>query len=179
MNNILKKFYRANASVLALYTVICAVIIGAFFLTGIFAKEKTFSAGILASAFIILSDLIMFAQVFALAPIKLRRQLDALSAEERAAVIEEFDSAQQINGRYFLNEFAVIFSYRRIYLLRYTDIFTAERGQRNLFLTLKSGKSVIIEFSYTEDIGQTLAALMLKAPCMHLITAKTKKNADK
>lgn len=181
MKKILKKFYKASAGTVVFYTIICAVIIGAFFLTGVFAKEKTFNAGVLASAFIILSDLIMLVQVFIIAPNRLRSQLSKLLPEEQTAVTEGFDMAQPMGSRYFLKDFAIVFSYRRIYLLRYTDIVTIERGQRNLFLTLISGKSIVIEFGYNEDLGQTLAAFMLKNPNIRLLNpdSQSKDKLDK
>ena len=181
MKKILKKFYKASAGTVVFYTIICAVIIGAFFLTGVFAKEKTFNAGVLASAFILLSDLIMLVQVFIIAPNRLRSQLAKLSPEEQTAVTEGFDTAQPMGSRYFLKDFAIVFSYRRIYLLRYTDIITIERGQRNLFLTLISGKSIVIEFGYNEDLGQTLAAFMLKNPNIRLLNpdSQSKDKLDK
>lgn len=181
MKKILKKFYKASAGTVVFYTIICAVIIGAFFLTGVFAKEKTFNAGVLASAFIILSDLIMLVQVFIIAPNRLRSQLSKLLPEEQTAVTEGFDTAQPMGSRYFLKDFAIVFSYRRIYLLRYTDIVTIERGQRNLFLTLISGKSIVIEFGYNENLGQTLAAFMLKNPNIRLLNpdSQSKDKLDK
>ena len=181
MKKILKKFYKASAGTVVFYTIICAVIIGAFFLTGVFAKEKTFNAGVLASAFIILSDLIMLVQVFIIAPNRLRSQLSKLLPEEQTAVTEGFDTAQPMGSRYFLKDFAIVFSYRRIYLLRYTDIISIERGQRNLFLTLISGKSIVIEFGYNEDLGQTLAAFMLKNPNIRLLNpdSQSKDKLDK
>lgn len=181
MKKILKKFYKASAGTVVFYTIICAVIIGAFFLTGVFAKEKTFNAGVLASAFIILSDLIMLVQIFIIAPNRLRSQLAKLSPEEQTAVTEGFDTAQPMGSRYFLKDFAIVFSYRRIYLLRYTDIVTIERGQRNLFLTLISGKSIVIEFGYNENLGQTLAAFMLKNPNIRLLNpdSQSKDKLDK
>lgn len=181
MKKILKKFYKASAGTVVFYTIICAVIIGAFFLTGVFAKEKTFNAGVLASAFILLSDLIMLVQVFIIAPNRLRSQLAKLSPEEQTAVTEGFDTTQPMGTRYFLKDFAIVFSYRRIYLLRYTDIITIERGQRNLFLTLISGKSIVIEFGYNEDLGQTLAAFMLKNPNIRLLNpdSQSKDKLDK
>ena len=186
MKKILKKFYKASAGTVVFYTIICAVIIGAFFLTGVFAKEKTFNAGVLASAFILLSDLIMLVQVFIIAPNRLRSQLAKLSPEEQTAVTEGFDTAQPMGSRYFLKDFAIVFSYRRIYLLRYTDIITIERGQRNLFLTLIRGKSIrvksiVIEFGYNEDLGQTLAAFMLKNPNIRLLNpdSQSKDKLDK
>ena len=181
MKKILKKFYKASAGTVVFYTIICAVIIGAFFLTGVFAKEKTFNAGVLASAFILLSDLIMLVQIFIIAPNRLRSQLAKLSPEEQTAVTEGFDTAQPMGSRYFLKDFAIVFSYRRIYLLRYTDIVTIERGQRNLFLTLISGKSIVIEFGYNENLGQTLAAFMLKNPNIRLLNpdSQSKDKLDK
>ena len=181
MKTILKKFYKASAGTVVFYTIICAAIVGAFFLTGVFAKEKTFNAGVLASAFIILSDLIMLVQVFIIAPNRLRSQLSKLSPEEQTAVTDGFDTAQPIGSRYFLQDFAIVFSYRRIYLLRYTDIVSIERGQRNLFLTLKSGKSIVIEFGYNEDLGQTLAAFLMKNPNIRLLNpdSQSKDKLDK
>ena len=80
-----------------------------------------------------------------------------------------------------MKDFAIVFSYRRIYLLRYTDIVTIERGQRNLFLTLISGKSIVIEFGYNENLGQTLAAFMLKNPNIRLLNpdSQSKDKLDK
>ncbi|MGN0649510.1 MAG: hypothetical protein ACI4KM_03665 [Oscillospiraceae bacterium] len=169
MKRILKEFFKASAGSVVFYTIVCAAIIGAFFLTGIFAAEKTYNAGLLASGFIVLSDLIMLVQLFIIAPCRLRSQLAKLSQDEQTAVTEGFESAQKIGSRYFMQDIAVVFSYRRIYLIRYTDIRTIERGQRNLFLTMTSGKSIVIEFGYNEDLGQTLAAFMLKNPDIRLL----------
>lgn len=177
MKIILKEFYKANAKNLVLYTLICAAIIGAFFLTGIFAKEKTLAAGVLASAFIALSDLIMLVQVFVIAPRKLRSQLDKLAPEQRAAVTEGFAETQPISGCYFTRDLAVVFSYRRIYLLQYTRIISAEPGKNNLFLTLISGKTVIIEFGFGADIDRVLAAFTHKNPHIRLINADKGKEA--
>ena len=159
MKRIYSDFLKSQVSSLVRYAVINAICIGAFFLTGIFQKEKTRAAGIIVTIF--LAGIMAWAlvDVFIAARVKLSQQLSALSESERAEIISGYDSASVVGKRRFYKSgWLLLYSYRRVVILRCEEISAAEDKGAVIFLSV-GGKSVLMPVEPNENSAVLLAML--------------------
>lgn len=161
MKHIISDFYKAHIAVLFRYAVIVAVCIGAFFLTGIFRQEKTFAAGVAVSVFLAVVLLWAFAEVLIVSRIRLSQRLNKeLSAKERDEVLSGYEGAAAIGKRrFYKHDWLLFYSYRKIILIRYKDIVSADEKGANIFLTLADGKTVLMPTEPSENSAVIFAAL--------------------
>ena len=160
MRRIISDFYKAHVSVLVRYVFVAAVCVAAFFLTGIFSRENTRIAGIIVSAFLGAVLIWAFVDILAAAPARFKKTLSALSEKERGEVLAGYESAVRLGKRFFYKkDFLLLYSYRRIVLVRYSEICRAEPKNANIFLTLENGKTVLMPFEPNENDAVLLAAL--------------------
>ncbi len=160
MQRIIRDFCKAHISMLVRYVIVAAVCIAAFFLTGIFSKDNTRLAGIIVAAFLGAVLVWAFVDVLAAAPARFKKSLSALSDSERRAVLNGYGSAVRLGNRFFYEkDFLLLYSNRRLLLLKYGEITSADAKKSNIFLTLKNGKQALMPVEPTENDTMLLAAL--------------------
>ncbi len=168
MDKIIRDYYKAHISVPIRFAVVTAICIGAFFLTGIFSRDNTFAAGIIVSAFLVGVFIWAAVDVFFIAPHKFRRDMEKMPESDREIIVSGYDKAAKIGARRFYKDgFLLFYSYRRIVVLRYDEIVSAEpkssRGE-NIFLKLSDGRTVLMPVLPNENGAVLLAALLEQAP---------------
>ena len=166
MKQILSDFRRAHISMLVRYTVIVAICIVAFVITGIFSKPNTLLAGIVVTAFLCAILVWAYVDVLAAAPAKFRRRLAQLSDSEQNEVLSGYSSAGNLGNRRFYKKsgWLMFYSYRRIELIKYAEIQSAEPKGGNIFLKLSSGREVIMPVAPNENDAMLLAVLKQYQP---------------
>ena len=168
MKHILHDFYRAHRGVVIRYAVVIAICILAFFLTGIYTKENTVVAGIIVSVFLggVMAWLLL--DVFAAGRRDFAVRLERLPESDREKIIGGYDGALRLGQRRFYGEdYLLFYSYRRIRLLRYDEIRSAEPKRSRseiIFLTLCDGKTTLMPIEPNENSAIILAALREKNP---------------
>ena len=168
MKQILRDYFRAHFSIPIRYVFVTAVCVGAFFLTGIFSRDSTRVAGIVVSAF--LTGVVIWAAVdiFAVAPQKFRKNTERLTETEREEIVSGYETAPKLGARrFYRDKYVLFYSYRRIILLKYDEIISAEpKGTRgeNIFLKLADGKTVLMPVLPTENGAVLMAALRAGNP---------------
>ena len=168
MTRILRDFYRAHISIPIRYAAVTAICIGAFFLTGIFSRDNTRLAGIIVSAFLVGVFLWAVIDVFVIAPRKFRWDMEKIPENDRNIIVSGYDTAQRLGARRFYKDGIMLFySFRRIIVLRYDEIVSAEPKSshgENIFLKLSDGRTVLMQVMPNENGAMLLAALRAEAP---------------
>ncbi len=160
MQQILKDFYKAHVSVLIRYTVIVAICITAFFLTGVFARDNTRIPGIVIAVFLGCCLIWAAVDIFIIAPKKFGDRLGQLSAENAAEVVESYPQTYRIgNHKFYKEKWIIFYSYRRIKLIGYDEIISADLKRGGIFLKLSSGRETIITVSPGESGEMLMAAI--------------------
>lgn len=160
MKQIVRDFLKAHVSMLVRYTLIVAVCIGCFALTGIFSKEKTLFAGIAVTAFLLFILVWAFVDVLAVGPAKFRKRLAELEEADRSEVISGYPNARRLGKRFFYKkDWLMFYSYRRIELIRFGELRSAEPKGSNLFLTLSGGRTVLMPVEPGENDAMLMAVL--------------------
>lgn len=168
MKQMLRDYFRAHFSIPIRYAFVTAVCIGAFFLTGIFSRDNTKIAGIVVSAF--LAGVVVWAvvDIFLAAPRKFRKDMERLTDEEREEVISGYQTAPKLGARrFYRDKYILFYSYRRIIVLKYGEIVSAEpkssRGE-NIFIKLADGRTVLMPVLPNENSAVLMAALRAGNP---------------
>ncbi len=164
MKRILSDFYRSQISVIIRYTVIVVLCIGAFIFTGIYVNEKTKIAGIIITIFLGTVYLISLGEIFIAAPIRLKNKLESFSEKERADILDEYEKAKKVGNRFFMKEYFLFYSYRRIELVSYSEIKKLRIKNYDMFITLENGKTVITQFEPKEEPAMIMAYLCGQNP---------------
>lgn len=160
MQQIIKDFYRAHISLLIRYTVIVAICITAFIITGVFSRDNTRIPGIVIAVFLGCCLIWAAVDIFIIAPKKFRDRLRQLPEESAAEVMDNYPQTYRIGVHKFYKENWIIFySYRRIKLMRYDEIRSADLRRNGIFLTLCDGKETIITLSPGESGEMLMAAI--------------------
>lgn len=158
MRRIITDFYKAHIPLLIRYAVIVAVCVTAFFMTGVFARDNTRIPGIVIAAFLGCCLIWAAADIFIIAPKKFGERLGELSEEGAAEVVEKYPEAFAIGAHKFYRENWIIFySYRRIKLIGYDEIISADLKRGGIFLKLRGGRETIITVRPDES-GEMLTA---------------------
>lgn len=160
MQQIIKDFYKAHISLLIRYAVIVAICITAFFMTGVYARDNTRTLGIIISAFLGACLIWALADILIIAPKKFRDRLGELSEGSAAEVVDNYPQTYRIGVHKFYKENWIIFySYRRIKLMRYDEIRSADLRRNGIFLKLCDGKETIITLQPNESGEMLMAAI--------------------
>ncbi len=159
MKRVITDFYRSQVWLIIRYSVIVFICIGAFIFTDIYENEKTKTAGIAVTVFLGAVYLISVGEIFITAPMRLKKRLGELSEKEREAFPEEYEKAKRVGKRYFMEESFLFYSYRRIELLKYSEIRSLRLKNYNLFITPENGQKVIMQFEPKEEPALIMAYL--------------------
>lgn len=165
MKAILRDFFRSNLSLLireALITAVCAVCLA---LTGMYSRENTRIAAIVITAFMALTVLRSLAQVLVISPCAFRKRLAELTEAERAEVLDGYPKALDFGGRrvYRKSGLLLFFADRRLRLLRFRDIKSAELTARGVLLNV-GGKKLLMRAAPDESPELILRMLRINSP---------------
>lgn len=177
MKAILRDFFRSNLSMLireALITAICAVCLA---LTGMYTRENTRIAAIVITAFLALTVLRSLVQVLAISPCAFRKRLAELTEAERTEVIEGYTAAFNMGGRriYKNSGLLLFFADRKLHLLRFRDIKSADLTARGVLLTLGGGKTLLMRAAPDETPELIWRMLRINNPEMTATVAGKEK----
>lgn len=161
MKAIAGEFYRAHRSVPLRYFAVCAICITVFFLTGAFARGSTRIPAIAASAFLAAAALWSLIDVL-IAPRLFEKRLGKLPENVRSEVLLNFSNTVSIGKRWFFENYLLYFAKRRIVILRYDELQSADLKGNKLFLRLADGKAVPFPFDPNENPAVLVAALRSK-----------------
>lgn len=159
MSRIIADFIKAHIPLIIRYAVVAAICTAGFVLTGIFSRDTTRIAGIAVSVFIGALLIKVLLDIFIVSPIKFRRKMNNLSEKQRGAVESEYPKARSLGKRWFMTEYILFYSYRKIILLGYDEVDSAHSKGHNIFITDKNNKTVLMPVEPGENADILLAVL--------------------
>jgi len=163
-NKIIKDYRRSFRHTPIGYWICTAFVTAGFLLSGVYVKMPlTIPAAVLTAAFAGLS-LWATLNVLVFSPKKFAKMLDNFPEEEKEKILSRYESAPNIGKRWFLDEYLLYHRKRRIELLRYDLIRSAEPKGLKMELILLDGKTEILPLEPDENPAMIVAALRSKNP---------------
>ena len=161
MKPITREFYRAHRFIPLRYFVVTAVFAAVLFFTGSYTKEDTRFIAITVSAFMGLLALWSLVDVLA-APMLFKKRLGRLPESERAELVAGLENASKLGKRWFSEDHLVFFAKRRICLVRYDELQSADMKGSRLYLKLTDDTETPLPFEANENPAILVAALRSK-----------------
>ena len=93
------------------------------------------------------------------APMRFKKQLDRLPENASEEIVSGFESAPGLGKRWFSENYLLYFAKRRIQILRFDEMLSADLKGNKLFISMKNGKSVPMPFGAAENPAVIVAAL--------------------
>ena len=155
-----KTFLRAPIG----YTVSAVFVAAGFLLSGAFTKMPyAVIAGVCTAVFCGLAAWAML-DLFVLSGRRLAKKLGGMPEEKKAELLAQYERAPSLGKRRFLGEYLLFYRSRRIELLRYDEIRSAEPKGFKMILELLDGKIERLPLEPDENPAMIVAALRSKNP---------------
>ena len=146
------------------YCISAVLVTAGFLLSGVFTRMPfAVIAGICAAVFWGLAIWAIL-EVFVLSAKRFAKALDKLPEEKRAEILSQYKSAPSLGKRWFLGEYLLFHRNKRIELLRYDSIRSAEPKGLKMELELLDGKIERLPLEPDENSAVIVAALRSKNP---------------
>lgn len=132
----------------AIAQLICvALTITGLLLAGVFSNETLKYIGVIAVVLIAIPALWGAVSTFIIAPILLKKQIQALPQGDRELLISEYDNAKQVGNHRYTDNCFIFYSNRLIYIFRYADVTAlTKKDTNNLQVHSENRKPVTMPF---------------------------------
>lgn len=186
MSDITREFYRAHRLVPVRFAAVWAICAAVLFFTGTFQRGSTRIPAIVVCAFLGVMTAWSAIEIIT-APRRFKRRLAGLPQEAREEIISGFSSAPSIGRRWFFERYLLFFARRRIELVSYDELYSADLKGNMLFLRLKDERELPLPFEASENPAMLVAALRSRNGKMKAsidgkpvdFTSKKKKKGEK
>ena len=179
MKQVISDFYKHHIRQLIGYGAVTVFAVIGLWLSGMFTDEKLWWAGIGVAVFLVAMTLWFAAEVFFVTPVRFKKQLAAMPERELNRLLKEYPAAKLVDSHRYMESFLLFYSYRKLYVMRYTDITKIEGGSKHLFLTVKGyGKAVILPFDSTGQNAVAMVYLRDKNPKIKVPCDRNDRDAD-
>lgn len=158
MRDIAKEFYRANRSYPIRFLIVTVICEAVLWISGTFVRETTRIPVVIVSAFLVVITLWALFDVLT-APKRFEKQLGRLPENVGEEIRTGFSSAHKLGERWFLENYLVYFVKRRIQILRFDEMRSADLKGNKLYIGLLDGKSSLLPFDADENPAILVAAL--------------------
>lgn len=158
MKKLAGEFYRAHFSIPLRFLIVTAICAAVLFFTGTYANDRLRIPAIIVSAFLALLTLWALFDVLT-APLRFKKRLGALPEGERREITNGLETAKRLGDRRFLEKHLLYFAKRRIEVVRYDEILSADMKKNELFLKLADDKEVPFPYKASENPAMLVAVL--------------------
>lgn len=158
MKDITKEFYRAHRLVPVRFAAVWAICAAVLFFTGTFSREGTRVPAIVVCAFLGVVTLWSLADIIT-APRRFKKRLEALSEDSRCEILSGFSSVPNIGRRWFYEHYLLFFAKRRIEIVSFDEMYSADLKGNRLFLKLADERELPLPFEASENPAVLVAAL--------------------
>lgn len=156
MKQIIREFHRINGVPPLRFAIVTAVCAAAFLLTGSFFRENTLAI-IVTSLLTVVTALSLVDLL--IARIRLKKRLEMLRENHRTEILSGFSTAHKIGKRWFFEKSLLYFTRRRIEIVAYDELESADLKRGKLYLKLTGGKTLPFPFESAENPAMLVAAL--------------------
>lgn len=165
---LLSDYRRENRSFPIRWWIITAIELMIYVFTGMFRKGdfRTVLAIAFAAAFVFMSVYVTIL-VLVIMPQSIRRRIKALP--DGAAVYEQYEKAPKLGRRRFLEEYIIYFFDMKMFLVKYSEIKSAELKGFKLLLDTGGKKPLKMPFEADENPAMLVAALRSRNPNISVI----------
>lgn len=158
MKQITKEFFRANVSSLVRFAVVWAIYALLMFLTGAFTRDNTRIPAIAVTA--LMGAMTLWTAIELLsAPIVFKKKLGKLPENIREEILSGFSTVPSIGKRWFYERHLMYFTRRRIEIVTYEELESADLRRNRLYLKLSGGRTLPLPFDASENPALLVAAL--------------------
>lgn len=161
MKKLAGEFYRAHFSIPLRFLIVTAICAAVMFFTGTYSKTTVRIPAFIVSAFLALLTLWALFDVLT-APLRFKKRLGALPEDERREITSGLETAKRLGDRWFSEKHLLYFAKRRIEVVRYDEILSADLKGNNLFLKLTDDKELPFPFKASENPAVLVAVLRSK-----------------
>lgn len=158
MKQITREFYRANGFAPLRFAIVTAVCAAAFLLTGSFSRENTRLLAIIVTGLLAAVTALSLIDL-SVAKIRLKKRLEILPENHRSEILSEFSSVPTIGKRWFFESSLLYFTRRRIEIVAYDELESADLKRGRLYLKLLGGKTLPLPFDASENPAMLVAVL--------------------
>lgn len=158
MKEITREFYRAHRLVPVRFAAVWAICAAVLLFTGTFRRESTRVPAIVVCAFLGVVTLWSFLEIV-LAPNRFKKRLEGLSEDARKEIVSGFSSVPNIGRRWFYEHYLLFFAKRRIEIVSYDELYSADLKGNRLFLKLADEREIPLPFEASENPAVLVAAL--------------------
>ena len=158
MRDIAREFYRAHKAVPIRFLIVTVICEAVLWISGTFARENTRIPAIAVSAFLVIITLWALFDVLT-APKRFERRLEQMPENIGEEIRTGFSGAHKLGERWFLDNYLIYFVKRRIQILRFDEIRSADLKGNKLYMSLADGKSTPLPFGADENPAILVAAL--------------------
>lgn len=168
LKKLLSDYRRESRSFPIRWWIVTAVELMIYIFTGVFQKEdfRRVIAVAFTAGFVITSAYVTI-YVFVIAPNSIKKQLYALSDCEK--ILEEYSKAPIIGKRRFLEEYLIFFYNMKMFLVKYSEIKSAELKGYKLLLDTGGRKPLKMPFDVDENPAILVAAMRSRNPYISVI----------
>lgn len=158
MKQIIREFHRINGVPPLRFAIVTAVCAAAFLLTGSFSRENTRSLAIIVTGLLAAVTALSLIDLLN-AKIRLKKRLEILPKNHREEILSGFSSVPSIGKRWFFEKSLLYFTRRRIEIVAYDELESADLKRGKLYLKLTGGKTLPFPFESAENPAMLVAAL--------------------
>ena len=168
LKKLLSDYRRENRPYPIRWWIITAIEVLIYIFTGMFRKGdfRTVLAIAFTAAFVFMSVYVTLL-VLVITPQIIGRRIKALS--DGAAVYEQYEKAPKLGRRRFLEEYIIYFYNMKMFLVKYSEIKSAELKGFNLLLDTGGKKPLKMPFEADENPAMLVAALRSRNPDISVI----------
>lgn len=164
MDKIIKDYQKTFRHTPIGYWISTAFVVAGFALSGVYTKMPLAVFAVILTAGLLGLSVWITLDIAVLAPRKFARRLNAMPESDKDNILAQYESAPNLGKRWFLGEYMLYHRNRRIELLRYDMIRSAEPKGFKMELVLLDGRTERIPLEPDENPAMIVAALRSKNP---------------
>ena len=146
----------------------------------VLANRKLLIPAIVISAYFIIMSVVGTLEVAVNEPARFKKTLGGFPENERNKISAEYGKAAKFYRKWFLEEYLLFYLKRRIMLIRYDEIESAESKGFKIWLKMTEGRMTALPLLPNENPAVIIAALRVKNPNISvLINGKVVESMEK
>lgn len=168
LDKLISDYLRESRSYPIRWWIVTAVEVMIYIFTGMFRKGdfRTVLAIAFTAAFVFMSVYVTLL-VFIIMPQSIKKRLKAMPDSD--AVSEQYEKAPKLGQRRFLEEYIIYFYNMKMFLMKYSEIKSAELKGFKLLLDTGGKKPFKMPFDADENPAMLVAALRSRNPDISVI----------